>query len=173
MVKLSDDLAKLRFIMKKILLVFFITFSIVLSANAFQYGYAPNGFKYVIHQHSESSYQHAWCSAHKGIEEYENQDKTRVDCLTEYHAVEFDYANKWAESIGQALHYQLMTGKKAMVVLILEEPEKEMVYFNRVKKLGKIHGFDVEYVTNDILNLDENGKCPYADCKCHKKKNRK
>lgn len=159
--------------MKKILLVFLITFSLVLSANAFQYGYAPNGFKYVIHQHSESSYQHAWCSAHKGIEEYENQDKTRVDCLTEYHAVEFDFANKWAESIGQALHYQLMTGKKAMVVLILEEPEKEMVYFNRVKKLGKIHGFDVEYVTNDILNLDENGKCPYVDCKCHKKKNRK
>ena len=55
--------------MKKFLLVFLITFSIVLSANAFQYGYAPNGFKYVIHQHSESSYQHAWCSAHKGIEE--------------------------------------------------------------------------------------------------------
>ena len=61
-----------------------------------------------------------------------------------------------------------MTGKKAMVVLILEEPEKEMVYYHRVKKLGKIHGFDVEYVTMDILNLDENGKCPYMDCKCHK-----
>ena len=30
-----------------------------------------------------------------------------------------------------------MTGKKAMVVLILEDPQKEMVYFNRVKELGK------------------------------------
>lgn len=157
-------------IKKFLILTFFIFFTTYTSGYAFEYGYASNGFKYVKHNHSEASYQHAWCSAHKGIEEYENKDKTRVDCLTAYHAVEFDFANKWAESIGQALHYQLMTGKKAMIVLILEEPEKEMVYFNRVKKLGKIHGFDVEYVTNDILNLDEKGKCPYVDCKCHKKK---
>ena len=127
-------------------------------------------FKHVKHKHSESSYQHAWCSAHKGIEEYENKDFTRVDCLTDTHAVEFDFANKWAESIGQALHYQLMTGKKAMVVLILEEPKHEMVYYNRVKKLSCIHNFDVEYVTLKILNI-KNGKCPYMDCKCNKKSN--
>ena len=156
---------------KKLLILIIIFWVSCFRANAFEYAYAPNGYKYVIHKHGESSYQHAWCSAHKGIEEYENKDKTRVDCLTEYHAVEFDFANKWAESIGQALHYQLMTGKKALVVLILEEPEKEKVYYHRVKKLGKIHGFDVEYVTMDILNLDENGKCPYFDCKCHRKKN--
>ena len=139
---------------------------------AFEYGYTTNGFKYVKHEHSESSYQHAWCSAHKGIEEFENKDFTRVDCLTDYHAVEFDFSNKWAESIGQALHYQLMTGKKAMVVLILEEPNREMVYYNRVKKLACKHNFDVEYVTPSILNLN-NGKCPYADCKCNKKKSKK
>ena len=85
-----------------IFLIFFITQSVV----AVEYRYAKNGFKYAYHAHSESSYQHAWCSAHKGIEEYENKDKTRVDCLTSCHAVEFDFANKWAESIGQALHYQ-------------------------------------------------------------------
>lgn len=122
------------------------------------------------HQHSESSYQHAWCKAHNGIEEFENKDKTKVDCLTAYHAVEFDFANKWAESIGQALHYQKMTGKKAMVVLILEYPKKEMVYFYRVKALGKIHNFDVEYVTPVILNISKNGRCPYIDCKCNRKK---
>ena len=153
--------------MKNFLIVLFLS---ILQTNAFDYGYTETGYKYVKHKHSESSYQHSWCSAHKGIEEYENQDNTRVDCLTTYHAVEFDFANKWAESIGQALHYQLMTGKKAMVVLILEEPEKEMVYFNRVKKLGKIHNFDVEYVTTDYLKLDNNKKCPYVDCKCHKNK---
>lgn len=72
--------------------------------------------------------------AHNGIEEFENKDYTRVDCLTDKYAVEFDFANKWAESIGQALHYQRMTGKKAKVVLILEDPKKEMVYYHRVKK---------------------------------------
>jgi len=136
-------------------------------AGAFEYGYTNNGFKYVKHPHSESSYQHAWCSLHKGVEEVENADKTRVDCLTSAHAVEFDFANKWAESIGQALHYQKMTGKKGMVVLILENPKAEMVYYKRVKALGNTYNFDVEYVTPEILNI-KNGKCPYVDCKCHK-----
>jgi len=157
--------------MKKLIIILgIILFSTFISANAFEYGYTNTGYKYVVHKHSESSYQHAWCSAHNGIEEYENKDFTRVDCLTEQNAVEFDFANKWAESIGQALHYAYMTGKKGKVVLILENPKKEMVYYKRVKKLGKIHGFDVEYVTMDILKLDENGKCPYADCKCNRKK---
>ena len=70
------------------------------------------------HEHNEASYQHAWCKLYNGIEEYENKDFTRVDCLTKTNAVEFDFANKWAESIGQALHYEYMTGKKGMVVLI-------------------------------------------------------
>ena len=83
--------------------------------SAFEYSYSGN-FKYVKHCHSESSYQHEWCSIHKGMEEFENRDKTRVDCLTDTHAVEFDFAEKWAESIGQALHYQRMTKKRAKVV---------------------------------------------------------
>ena len=65
--------------------------------------------------------------------EFENKDFTRVDCLTDKYAVEFDFANKWAESIGQALHYQLMTGKKAKVVLSLEDPMHEMVYYTELK----------------------------------------
>lgn len=134
---------------------------------AIEYGYTSNGFKYVVHKHSESSYQHTWCSAHNGIEEYINKDFTRVDCLTKEHAVEFDFANKWAESIGQALHYQLMTGKRGKVVLILENPKKEMVYYKRVEKLAKLYNFDSEYITIDILKI-ENGKCQHKDCKCHR-----
>ena len=136
-----------------------------LFAYSFEYGYTSSGFKYVKHQHSESSYQHAWCSANNGIKEFENADYTRVDCLTSTHAVEFDFANKWAESIGQALHYQFMTGKKAKVILILKNPKSQMVYYNRVKNLGKIYNFDVEYITPKILNL-KNNKCSYPDCKC-------
>ncbi len=152
-----------------------ITFCILLcfhnsvNASAFEYGYTSDGFKYVIHKHNESSYQHAWCSEYNGIEEYENSDKTRVDCLTDTHAIEFDFANKWAESIGQALHYSFMTGKRAKVVLILENPEKQMCYFERVQNLGKIHNFDVEYVTPEILNIVDE-KCQYSDGKCHKAK---
>ena len=120
------------------------------------------------HEHNEASYQHSWCKMHNGIEEYENKDYTRVDCLTKINAVEFDFANKWAESIGQALHYQYMTGKRGKVVLILENPQKERCYFKRVKILSEIHNFDAEYATKDILNL-KNGKCSNPKCKCNRK----
>ena len=79
--------------------------------------------------------------------EYKNADKTRVDCLTKDYAVEFDFAEKWAESVGQSLHYEMMTGKKAMIVLILEHPETQMVYYERTKKLGEKYGINVEYMT--------------------------
>ena len=107
---------------------------------------------YAKHLHKEAVYQHVWCSAHNGIEEYKNDDFTRVDCLTETHAVEFDFANKWAESVGQAEYYAYKTGKKGMIVLILENPKKEYVYYNRVRELGKIYGFDTEYITPKALN---------------------
>ena len=48
------------------LIIFCITTQTAL-CSAFEYGYTSDGFKYVIHHHSESSYQHAWCSAHNGI----------------------------------------------------------------------------------------------------------
>ncbi len=99
------------------------------------------------HLHKEAYYQQLWCNKHSGIMEYKNPDKTRVDCLTKDYAVEFDFAEKWAESIGQSLHYELMTGKKAMVVLILEHPETQIVYYERTKKLGEKYGINVEYMT--------------------------
>ena len=131
-----------------------------------------NGYSYVYHEHNEESYQKAWCDACGGIMEYENKDKTRVDCLTQKEAVEFDFANKWHESIGQALHYGIMTGKKPMVVLILENQE-QMKYYERVKRIAKKYRMKVSYVTNDILNLDENGKCFNTNCKCHRYENGK
>lgn len=155
--------------MKKLVLLLTMLFTLSPSlAGAFDYGYKSNGYKYVKHKHYESSYQRAWCSMHNGVEEYENSDRTRVDCLTDTHAVEFDFANKWAESVGQALHYQRMTGKRAKVILILEKPKKQMIYYWRVFELGKLHDFDVEYITPEILQL-KNGKCSYIDCKCNRK----
>lgn len=129
-----------------------------------------NHWKAVYHPHSESSYQHAYCSIHNGIEEFELQDKTRIDCLTDDYAIEFDFVNKWAESIGQSLHYGLMTGKKPKVVLILDSKyyDKQMVYVERVKKIGQAYGIDVEYISDEILNIDKDGHCPYTDCKCNR-----
>lgn len=86
--------------------------------------------------YNEAYYQDKWCSVNKGQTEYRLEDYTRVDCLTDTHAVEFDFAKKWAESIGQSLHYARMTGKKAGIVLIIEN-EKDYRYYERIQPLCK------------------------------------
>ena len=130
-----------------------------------------NHWKAVYHPHNELSYQHAYCSMHNGIEEYELSDKTRVDCLTDTYAIEFDFSNKAYEAVGQSLHYALMTGKKPKIVLILDSKYKQqqMVYVERIKKIGQTYGIEVEYVSDEILNIDNKGKCQYKDCSCKRK----
>ncbi len=59
-------------------------------------------------------------------------DRTRCDCVTDTHAIEFDFGNKWTEAVGQSLYYSLQPGKKAGVVLILESM-KDRKYWIRLK----------------------------------------
>jgi len=70
-------------------------------------------------QHHERWYQDKHC---KGIVEYRLPDATRVDCMVGGYAVEYDFASKWAESIGQSIYYATVTGRKPGVVLIVESP---------------------------------------------------
>ena len=71
-------------------------------------------------EHPEIWYQERWCREQGGQAEVVLPDGTRCDCVTDTHAIEFDFGSGWAESIGQGLHYSAMTQKKAGVVLILE-----------------------------------------------------
>jgi hypothetical protein len=71
-------------------------------------------------EHPEKWYQQKWCEAHKGQVEVVLPDGTRCDCLTDTHAIEFDFGRGWGESIGQSMYYSLQTKKKAGIVLILE-----------------------------------------------------
>jgi hypothetical protein len=43
-------------------------------------------------------------------------DKTRCDCVTDTHAIEFDFGSNWVEAVGQGLHYSAITKKKAGIV---------------------------------------------------------
>ncbi|MGN1125083.1 MAG: hypothetical protein ACI4SM_02740 [Candidatus Gastranaerophilaceae bacterium] len=161
----------------------YLIFAIILSGIVYVlnlYGFIPSDLNFENtpktysnshseHKHSEVAYQEVWCKEHNGITEYKNRDYTRVDCLTKTNAVEFDFAKKWAESVGQALHYQLMTGKRGRVVLILENSNDKSTYFKRVEALAKKYDFDAEYMTPQDLHLNENGKCIIKKCKCHKK----
>jgi hypothetical protein len=84
----------------------------------------------------EAYYVNEWCSADFGQQEYVLWDSTRVDCLTKDYAIEFDFAKKWAESVGQSLYYAKMTGKKPAVVLILTDM-KDYRYVKRVERIDK------------------------------------
>jgi hypothetical protein len=72
-------------------------------------------------EHPEKWYQEKWCEAHKGQVEVVLPDGTRCDCVTDTHAIEFDFGNNWAEAVGQSAYYSLQTRKKPGVVLILEK----------------------------------------------------
>lgn len=139
-------------------------------ASPFEYRTAYK-YRYIWHPHNECAYQHAYQQLYGGIEEYRLPDKTRVDLLTDEYAIEFDFANKKYEAVGQALHYAIMTGKKPKIVLILDKKheQKQMKYVERIKNIGNVYNIEVEYITDDILNLNNEGHCPYKDCKCNRK----
>ena len=85
--------------------------------------------------HKEKEYQNVWCARHNGEIEYTLDDNTRVDCLTEDYAIEFDFAYKWAEAVGQALYYALKTNKKPGIVLIIEKEKRDQKNLKRLEIL--------------------------------------
>lgn len=91
------------------------------------------------HKYFEKDYQRVWCNANCGSMEVILPDKARVDCVTKTHAIEFDFAPKWAESIGQALYYGRVLHKTPGIVLIIENAEKDQKYVNRVKAVAEIY----------------------------------
>jgi len=80
---------------------------------------------------SERYYQDKHC---KGITEYALHDRTRVDCLTDTHAIEYDFSNKWHQAIGQSLGYAFETNRKAGIVLIMnkENSHKHWIKLNSI-----------------------------------------
>ncbi len=96
--------------------------------------------------HLEKAYQGAWCSAAGGRVEVVLPDRARVDCLTPTHAVEVDFAPKWAEAVGQALYYAHVTGKSPGVLLIMENRDDER-FLGRLMSLTGSTGITVWVTT--------------------------
>lgn len=84
--------------------------------------------------HSERWYQEKSCY---GIIEHPLEDKTKVDCLTPMYAIEYDFAHKWAECNGQALHYAIKTDRYPVCILIIENPEKDCKFIDRGYVINK------------------------------------
>ena len=98
---------------------------------------------YAKNHQPEKWYQEQWCKRNGGQIEVVLPDKTRCDCVTGSHAIEFDFGKKWAESIGQALYYSIQTGKRAGVVLILEK-KSDYKYWIRLNTVIEHFGVPVD-----------------------------
>ena len=99
----------------------------------------------------ERDYQTAWCDTYGGVTEVTLRDRTRVDCVAEMdgvaYAIEFDFARKWAEAIGQAIFYARMMKREPGIVLIVEDFDKDRKHIDRL--LYATQGLDVRiWLTN-------------------------
>lgn len=103
------------------------------------------------HKYYEKECQNAWCRTNDGITEVILPDKTRVDCVTQTHAIEFDFTKKWAESIGQSLYYGEKLHKKAGIVLISENGQSDEKYINRVRSVANYHNIDLWIITPEQI----------------------
>lgn len=111
---------------------------------------------FCAHCYPEKTYQEHWCSMNCGKQEVILFDKARVDCVTKTHAIEFDFATKWAESIGQALYYSHVTGLAPGIVLILENPQKDQKYVSRVNAVAKKYEITVWTMKTSDLFVKNN-----------------
>ncbi|OIJ73502.1 MAG: hypothetical protein A2V21_304005 [Deltaproteobacteria bacterium GWC2_55_46] len=109
-------------------------------------------------EYNERAYQARWCENAGGVAEAVLPDRTRVDCLTDTHAVEVDFAPKWAEAIGQALYYSSMTGRSPGILLIMER-EGDRRFLDRVLRVSGELGIDV-WTTTPLDLVNNNGLSP-------------
>lgn len=93
----------------------------------------------------EKHYQKETCN---GIMEYRLDDGSRVDCLTDEYAIEYDFANKWAEAVGQSLYYAEKTGKKPAIILILKD-EKQKKHLPKAEVLCKKYGIELGVISSE------------------------
>ncbi|MDF1880952.1 hypothetical protein JHD50_06485 [Sulfurimonas sp. MAG313] len=105
---------------------------------------------YAKNLYKEKVYQEHFCKQLGGIMEYRLEDRTRVDCLIKTHAIEVDFAKKWAESIGQSLYYASKTSRKAAVLLIMEDEKRDKKYLKRLENVSKEHGIDIWIINKDF-----------------------
>lgn len=90
----------------------------------------------------ESYYQKRLGNLMNGKVEVLLDDKTRVDVLTDTFAIEVDFAEKWSESVGQALYYAEKLNKKPGILLVINGRNDDK-YINRLMTVAYKHGITV------------------------------
>lgn len=69
-------------------------------------------------------------------------DLARVDIVTDTFAIEVDFADKWSQSVGQALYYADKLSKKAGILLVVNGHQDDR-YVKRLMNVAYKHGITV------------------------------
>ena len=102
---------------------------------------------------NEAFYSDKFCSEMSGKSEHVLKDLSRVDCLTDTHANEFDWADgmKVYEAIGQSLYYASETGKDPGIYLLVRKKNSEK-HIRKVKRVIETFELPIKLVIKDIRN---------------------
>ena len=100
---------------------------------------------------NEAYYSEKFCNEMSGQSEYVLKDLSRVDCLTDTHAFEVDWADgmKVYEAIGQSLYYSSETGKLPGILLLIRKENSEK-HIEKVRRVIEAFELDIELRLLDI-----------------------
>ena len=102
---------------------------------------------------NEAYYSEKFCNEMSGQSEYVLKDLSRVDCLTDTHAFEVDWADgmKVYEAIGQSLYYSSETGKLPGILLLIRKENSEK-HIRKVREVIKAFDLPIELLKLDVTS---------------------
>jgi len=100
---------------------------------------------------NEDYYNRKFCTQESGQAEYKLPDRSRVDCLTDTHAYEADWADglKVYESIGQSLYYAAETGKQPGILLLVRKKNSDK-HIRKVRRVIESWSLPIKLVIKDV-----------------------
>ena len=100
---------------------------------------------------TEKYYSDKFCDEISGHSDYSLNDKSRIDCMTETHAFEVDWADgmKVYEAIGQSLYYASQTDKVPGILLLIRKDNFEK-HIRKIKEVIRYFNLDIELIIKDV-----------------------
>ena len=102
---------------------------------------------------NEKYYSEMYCKELSGKVNHNLADKSKVDCLTDTHAYEVDWADgmKVYEAIGQSLYYASQTNKKPGIILLIRKNNSEK-HIRKVKEVINFFKLDIKLIIKDLIS---------------------
>ena len=102
---------------------------------------------------NEAYYSEKFCNEMSGQSEYVLNDLSKVDCLTDTHAFEVDWADgmKVYEAIGQSLYYSSETGKLPGILLLIRKENSEK-HIRKIREVIKAFDLPIELLELDVTS---------------------